>query len=112
MADAASQRLALYYVIGLVALVVMAVLDWPGLQKGEWADIFTVSAMIAAISAGVCQGGLFLVRNALRIYNERVRNQGRIETLDFLERKKYITPEERRMLEQEHEQERREKSKP
>ena len=77
--NAASQRLALYYVIGLVTFVVVAVLDWPGLARDAWADTFTVSAMAAAIAAGILQGGAFLVISAVKIHNERVRNEGRTE---------------------------------
>ena len=113
-ADASSQRLALYYVIGLVALVTMALSDWPGFDKGEWADIFAVSAMIAAVAAGTCQGGAFLVISAIRLYNNRLRNEARhearTEILNALEQKNLITAEQRRRFEQEQEQEQTDKT--
>ena len=71
--------------------------------------------MVAAISAGLLQGGAWIVREAIKIHNERIRNEGRIEgrseerreLLDSLERKNKITPAERQELEAE-----REKSRP
>lgn len=80
LGDAVSHRnLALYYAIGLTTLVVVVCLAWPGLDRGKWADTLVVSAMAAAIVAGFLQGGVFLVKGAIKIHNNRMRNEGRQE---------------------------------